>query len=235
MTSDGSVRYGIYFAPRENSALWRTACTWLGRDAAADAPVDRPSLPWIADDLADAITESPRNYGFHGTLKAPFGLAPGRTEAVLSAELDAFATNHAPFPVSLRVDVLDGFLALRPAEPSDDLQALADACVETFDPFRTPLAPDELARRRKSGLTPRQDELLLRWGYPYVFDTFRFHMTLTNRLGEPRHEIVQHGLSELLAPGLAAPVPVDSVCLFAQPSRRTPFRLVRRYSFGGPA
>ena len=31
-------------------------------------------------------------------------------------------------------------------------------------------------------LTARQDAMLVRWGYPYVFDTWFFHMTLTRRL-----------------------------------------------------
>lgn len=233
MTINGSARYGIYFAPREESALWRTACAWLGRDASSDTPVDRPAVAWIAEDDAGAITESPSHYGFHGTLKAPFALAPGRTESALTKALDAFAAARAPFAISLKVDVLDGFLALRPAEPSDHLQTLADACVEAFDTFRAPAAPEELARRRKSGLTPQQDKHLVRWGYPYVFETYRFHMTLTGRLDEPRQAVSQKGLADLFAPVLADPIVVDSVCLFAQSLRQQPFRLIRRQSFGG--
>ena len=33
-----------------------------------------------------------------------------------------------------------------------------------------PPSEAELARRRAAGLTPRQDELLMRWGYPYVLE-----------------------------------------------------------------
>ena len=71
---------------------------------------------------------------------------------------------------------------LRETEPSAALQALADACVEQLDRFRAPPSDAELARRRRASLTPRQDAMLVRWGYPYVFDTWFFHMTLTRRL-----------------------------------------------------
>ena len=232
MTADGSARYGIYFAPREESALWRTACAWLGRDPKADEPVDRLSVTWTADEDARSATESPRHYGFHATLKAPFALAPDKTEEDLNAELDAFAAGRHPFVLPLTVGVLDGFLALRPAKPSFQLQALAEACVETFDPFRAPASTDELARRRKNGLTPQQNEMLERWGYPYVFETYRFHMTLTGRLDETRHAVFRDGLADLFATALADPVRIDSICLFAQPSRRHPFRLIRRHTFG---
>ena len=40
----------------------------------------------------------------------------------------------------------------------------------------------DLERRRKSGLSERHDTYLVRWGYPYIFDEFRFHLTLSNKL-----------------------------------------------------
>ncbi len=44
----------------------------------------------------------------------------------------------------------------------------------------------ELQRRRAANLTPRQEFLLMHWGYPYVLDEFRFHMTLTRRLPDEK-------------------------------------------------
>lgn len=235
MNPEDLPRFAIYFAPSEDSALWRMACAWLGRDPATDTPVERPDLDWIGRDEAKDITESPRHYGFHGTLKAPFALAAGKTVDDLDEALGTFASTASPFTVPLTTGVLDGFVALRPAEPSRPLHALADACVETFDRFRAPPAPDELVRRRRNGLTSQQDAALARWGYPYVFETYRFHMTLTGRLDEPRRARVHGHLSEMFAPILAAPVAVESVCLFRQPSRRAPFRLIRRYRLGAPS
>ena len=37
----------------------------------------------------------------------------------------------------------------------------------------------------RNGLSPRQDELLKRWGYPYVLEEWRFHLTLTGRMPMP--------------------------------------------------
>jgi len=233
VTANGSARYGIYFAPREDSALWHAASAWLGRDAASGLSVGRPAFPWIGDEEADEITASPRHYGFHGTLKAPFALAKGETEDALDAALTAFAAARGPFGIPLEVGILEGFLALRPTQTSPDLHHLADACVEAFEPFRAPAPAGDLARRRKAGLTPLQDEYLSHWGYPYVFDAFRFHMTLTNRLHESSREALQRRLAGHFSQILAAPVFVDSISLFFQPSRETPFRLIRRYPFGG--
>ena len=49
-------------------------------------------------------------------------------------------------------------------------------------PFARPPGAAELERRRKAGLSAAQEKMLLRWGYPYVLDEFRFHLTLTGRL-----------------------------------------------------
>ena len=226
------ARAAVYLAPREDSRLWTTAAVWLGRDTAAGVSRQRPRLDWISDEEAAAITAEPRRYGFHGTLKAPFALASGKTLAALDSTLSAFAKTRKSFRVPLKVDVLEGFIALRPQDEAAALAALADACVETFDPFRAPSPPEDLARRRKAALTPRQDELLIRWGYPYVFETFRFHMTLTGRLDTARRNAVRTGLEALFDPALSEPIAFDSICLFCQPSRDAPFRLIRRHVFG---
>jgi hypothetical protein len=58
--------------------------------------------------------------------------------------------------------------------------------VREFDGFRAPLTPEDRARRNPSALTPRQCDYLDRFGYPYVMEDFRFHMTLTGRIGADR-------------------------------------------------
>ncbi len=42
----------------------------------------------------------------------------------------------------------------------------------------------ERERRLAASLTVRQMSNLERWGYPYVFEDFRFHMTLTGPLAD---------------------------------------------------
>ena len=77
---------------------------------------------------------------------------------------------------------LDGFFALVPGAEAADLYALADDVVTGFDGFRAPATEAEIARRNPAALTSRQRELLDAWGYPYVLDEFRFHLTLTDRI-----------------------------------------------------
>ena len=76
---------------------------------------------------------------------------------------------------------------------------LAQACVETFEPFRAPLAEEELARRRAVPLSARQEANLERWGYPYVAEDFRFHMTLTARLFGAELSAVEAALAPAVA------------------------------------
>src|SRR6202040_2558334 len=144
----------------------------------------------MAPDWRD-LTKDPRKYGFHATLKAPMSLAPGRTEPELLAACESFAGKPRPIPVITPVvGSISGFIAVVPAEPSSEVEKLAADCTREFDSFRAPLTPADRARRNPSDLTPRQHEYLDRWGYPYVMEEFRFHMTLTGRLAAERREPV---------------------------------------------
>jgi putative phosphonate metabolism protein len=225
------MRSAIYFAPPQGSALEAFGCGWLGR------ALDGGSLPQPEVDGFDSarlaeITRSPRHYGFHGTLKAPFALADGRSPDALDEAAAGFARDRAPFEIGLKVDSLSGFLAFVPAAPSPALHDLAAGCVKEFADLRAPLDKAELARRRAASLTPRQDRYLLRYGYPYVLDEFRFHMTLTERLQPPERDRVLAILAERATAICAAPLRIDAIAVFEQPSREAPFTLRRRFPFG---
>lgn len=230
-----SPRYAIYYAPRPDEPLWAFGSAWLGRDSATNSPVERISLPggYPVARLCE-ITREPWLYGFHATLKPPFALAAGMTEARLAQTLRAFTASRRPFPLPvLQLEEVSGFLALTAASSPPVLHALADDCVRVFDPFRLPPDAEELARRRRLGLSARQEQLLLRWGYSFVMDEWQFHMTLTSRLEVEERAIVRKGLASLIAPILEIPLVVDSVCLFRQDQPLSPFRLVDRHRFGG--
>lgn len=230
-----TARYAVYFAPAPDTALAAFGRTWLGRDAETGAAVEQPALPGIDATTLHAQTASPRFYGFHGTLKPPFALAPGCEAAGLETTLAAFAATQAPFELAgLRLARLENFLALVPTQPSPLLDRLAADCVRDFDAFRAPPLDADLAKRRANGLTPVQEANLQRWGYPFVFEEFRFHLTLTGPIAEDSlRDHFAAALAPLAAPFAAAPVRVDALCLFRQPDRATPFRLVRRVPFGG--
>jgi putative phosphonate metabolism protein len=223
-------RYAIYFAPEPNSDLDRFGVELLGYDATTGEDIAFPDgILQLAPDWRE-LTRDPRKYGFHATLKAPLSLAPGKTEADLLTACEAFARTPRPIPViSPVVGSISGFIAVVPAEPSDELERLAADCVSEFDSFRAPLIAEDRARRNPSMLTPRQREHLDRWGYPYVMHDFRFHMTLTGRLPLERHgpilTMLKDRFSELDLKTLA----VDRIALFRQDDADSRFRIAGAY------
>jgi len=232
VSSDPAPRYAVYYAPPEGSPLDRFGRAWLGRDAATGADVEPPTLPGLDRARWREITAEPRRYGFHGTLKPPFALADGRQADDLLAAVAGFAAGRAGFVLPpLRLARLSGFLALIPSMPSEPLAALAADCVRTFDAFRAPPGEAELARRRRAGLDPRQEANLLRWGYPYVMEDFRFHLTLTCRLGPDEADRVERGLERLVAPLLKAPFVVDAITVFEEAAPGEPFLRIARLPF----
>lgn len=228
-------RFAIYFSPPAGSDLARLGADLLGRDAETGEARPQPRLDGIAPDRFRAITEDARHYGFHATLKAPFALAEGVTGDALHQAAAAFAATRAPATgPTLALASLGGFLALIPSAEAPAVHALADACVEAFDPLRAPLSAAELERRRRSPLTPAQDGHLERWGYPYVFDQFRFHMTLTARLNDlDEHEEVHVALAGVTAPVCRDPLVIDAISVFEQDGRDAPFRITGRYPLAG--
>lgn len=185
-------RYAIYFAPAPDSPLGQAGAHWLGRCAATGQMLPQPELPGQPPGLLPTLTREPRRYGWHATLKAPFTLAEGLTPASLRRAVHALAATQQPFDLPpLSVQWLGNFLALvpDPGQPNHPgrtaLNALAAACTTALHPLTQPLSDAELARRRqKSTLSPAQDSLLQRWGYPYVLDAYRFHLTLSDSLGD---------------------------------------------------
>ena len=227
-------RYAVYYAPPEASPLARFSAAWLGWDPVAGCPVGHPNAPPLtADDVAQ-VTKTPRRYGFHGTLKAPFRLADGCGYDDLVASVSGIAAALAPFTLpGLRLSRLGRFIALTPAGDAGGLERLAERVTIDLDTLRAPLDAAELAKRRKSGLTPRQEGYLQRWGYPYVLDEFRFHLTLTGALAPAEGERAMAALRPLVALHEAEPFVVAEVCLFADPGGGANFRLIERLPLTG--
>ena len=131
------------------------------------------------------------------------------------------------------VDSISGFIAVIPAEPSAELELLAADATKAFDSFRAPLGPEDRARRNPAALTPRQRDYLDRWGYPYVFEEFRFHMTLTGRLpAERREQVVAMLRSRFAATGIG-PLAIDAIALCRQETPDSRFRVISRWPLQG--
>jgi len=230
-------RHAVYLVPEPGSALASLGSAWLGRDVETGAALSRPRLPGIEPALAEQITKSPRFYGFHGTLKPPFRFADGVLRADVLAAVRRLAAMRASFPLpALTVAALGRFIALVTTGPCPDLDTLAAACVRELDGFRAPAAPQETEARRAAGLSARQAELLERWGYPYVLDQFRFHLTLTGPVADDalRDRLVD-ALAEHFAPVAVDPGSVKSLAVLHQSDRRAPFRLIARAPLLAPA
>lgn len=224
------TRYAVYYAP-EPGPLADFMAGWLGWDPAAGTERARPAVPGLQADIP-ALTAEAHKYGFHGTLKPPFRLAEGRDEAALIAAVDALGRTLAPVEMpALALRRIGRFLALTPGGDTADLAALAARVVEALDPFRAPMTAADRARRHPERLTPAQVALLDRWGYPYVMDEFRFHLTLTGKLSEPEAEAVREALAPLLAPLLPVPFRIASLCIFGEAADGR-FHLVHRAPLG---
>lgn len=227
------MRYAIYFTPDAGHPLVRAAEEWLGRSAFARA-VEPTDVGGFSPQARAGLIASAVRYGFHGTLKAPFRLAEARSEADLVEAVDAFCRETTPIaPVSLKVSDLDGFFALTPAGPAEDLNALAATVVRRFEPFRAPLTAEEIARRRPERLPPREREFLENWGYPYIFDAFRFHMTLSDRLEGETALAVHRALAGQFEDLLAHPVAFDRLAIFVEPDPGAPFICLHQAPLAG--
>ncbi|MGX9178980.1 DUF1045 domain-containing protein [Mesorhizobium sp. BHbdii] len=227
------MRYAIYFTPRQDEPLARIAANWLGRDpfGAATRPVEAVGELSAAE--VAFHTASARRYGFHATLKAPFRLASNETEAALRAALDDFvlATPVVTIP-RLVVSQIDGFFALVPEGPLPALNRFADDVVRDFDRFRAPLTEAEIERRSPDSLKPDEFRNLCQWGYPYVFETFRFHMTLSGRASSHESPRLRAAIDSLFAQVLQRPVPVDALTLFVETEPGAPFMVLSHHALG---
>lgn len=227
-------RYAIYFVPRRDSELYRFGASALGyecysgRDTPFIGGADSLKESWV-----DNVRE-PRMYGFHATLKAPFYPAKGLNEADLALALSVFAANHVAVLVGeLAVRELGSFIALVPKTPRPLLDQLAQVCVKEFDRFRAPMREPERTRRLAAGLSAAQIENLDRWGYPYVFEDFHFHMTLTGSLRLPeRSQALWFLCNEFSRMRAANSLTIDQIVLARQIDKAERFQVLSTASLG---
>lgn len=206
-------RYAVYYTPE--GALGAAGAAWLGWDITRGCPALQPSVDGL--DLAH-LTESPRRYGFHATIKPPFVLSPGASREKLE---EAFETLCAKLP-SLHIPALEpvwmgGFFALTAlgGDPSE-LTALAAKCVSDLDAFRAPLSAEEFARRDHVRLSEAARSNLRSWGYPHVMESFRFHLTLTGRVPRSQRAVVESAVAAQIVPALPSSLVLSDLTLVGQ-------------------
>ena len=90
------------------------------------------------------------------------------------------------------------------------------------------MTSQERNRRVGAGASARQIENLDRWGYPFVFEDFRFHMTLTGAIDARRHgpiiALVQAAFERVEE---SRSLPITQLVLARQDAPAARFRVVR--------
>jgi len=225
-----AYRYALYFCPPDP---WRTVGRrWLGRSEQSGEAIERaPHDP----QALHAWTEAPRRYGLHATLKAPFRLSEGATPEQLDAAVRKLAGTIDPFSVRVERRRLRGFLAwcLADGPSRADMGALADVAVQRLDSFRAAPTHAEIERRQASKLGEAEQRMLARWGYPYAFQTFTFHITLTGHLSNTDLVEADRLFDQTAGEALAGTMPVDGVALYVEPTPGANFIVARHYGFDG--
>jgi hypothetical protein len=218
-------RYALYAVP--DGDLGDFGAVWLGWDIRSGAAADPLPIAGLDD-----VTMTPRKYGFHGTIKPPFRLADGYDLGAMQTAVADLAAKVAPVHVEgLQLSLLGGFLALVPVGEATALSTLAARFVQDLDRFRAPPSEAELTRRRAAGLTARQERNLTTWGYPYVLEDFRFHLTLTGRLPPEAQAVwIDHATAHL--PDQPLPYMMDSIGLAGERLDGR-FELLHRYTLTG--
>lgn len=122
-----------------------------------------------------------------------------------------------------------------PGDHCAPLHAFAGEVVRRFERFRAPLTSADIARRRPDELTGAERQNLVQWGYPYVFDEFRFHMTLTGRVAAERRDAVESVLLDHFAEFHGRPLAIQGLALFREQARGADFTVHSLFPLGGAA
>jgi len=230
MAAGQGARYAIYYAPEPGSPLDVFGRNWFNEETNGNPAAIARLNPKRLEELSASTTR----YGFHGTLKPPFGLNPATTVESLLNAARVFARSLSPVELPpLELATIGKFIALTPSVQSASLEKLSAACVRAFEAFRVPLSDEQLESYKLNKLTVHQEQMLEHWGYPYVMEEFRFHISITDRIDDPheREEIID-ALEKLATPILNKPIPIRELTVFRQSAMDQPMEPIERIPFG---
>lgn len=217
-------RYAVYYVP--DQPFLKLGSEWLGWDCSTGLEIPQTSEQRI-------ITDRPRKYGFHATIKAPFVLADGCRETDLRQAFQRYCQTLTPITGGiLHINRLGRFLAITQKIQSAGVSELAANVVADLDQFRAPLSAEAIEKRRKNKLSAEQDILLLRWGYPYVMQEFQFHMTLSGPLNDTQIEAVEKSAQTVFANHVGVPLHINSLALMGENRDTGQFHLIENVTLG---
>ena len=224
-------RYAIYYAPIENCELDVFGKCLLGWDPYKGEEITKPyplKLPNLQKFSRFVLT--PKQYGFHGTIKAPFRLKDGYTYNDLENKVGEISKQIHSFHLNkLIIKKLGYFIALIPTN-NLKVNEVSNKFVEGLDYLRDELSENEIKKRNPIKLTSRQKKMLFKWGYPYVFNEFKFHLTLTSKLNIEEIDDVFKSLQNILTQFNLIKINFNSVCIFGQKSDEK-FYFIKRFNF----
>ncbi|MCZ7497812.1 DUF1045 domain-containing protein [Agrobacterium rhizogenes] len=227
------MRYAIHFTPSPNDPLTQAAAAWLGRDAYSGQAVEPPGMIDLGMQEISYHTALPRRYGFHGTIKAPFRLAEGHSEAALLRDLMYFSGRQEPFTLpQLVVARQENVFSLVPERPCEALHFFAARVVQEFDRYRAPLSDAEIERADPDRLSASQLTNLHRWGSPHVMDEFRFQMSLTGGVEASSSQRIERAVRKVFEPLLTRSLQFSSLALFIEDEPGAPFRVHSLHPMG---
>jgi len=213
------MRYAVYFCPAEGSALDVLGREWLSVD----------HLPGVAPDRLRALTANVRRYGWHATLCAPFVLAEAASYDALHRTVADIAQHAGVIELPMQLDRLAGFLALRPRVNEADISALSERCVRRLNPLRA-ANTDAAWQRRAPHLDEVETALFGEFGYPYVLDRYRFHMTVSAPASEDEESALRDWFATRMKNGLIARIDALTLCRENAPGE--PFQQIARMPLG---
>ncbi len=105
--------------------------------------------------------------------------------------------------------------------------------MRAFEGYRVPLTEDQVVSYKLNRLTVHQEQMLEHWGYPYVMEEFRFHISVTDRIENlaERKEVMK-ALEIFATPVLGKPIMVGDIVVFGQASPEEPMLAIERIPFG---
>ncbi len=224
-------RYAIYYVPSENSELDLFGKCWLGWDPYKGEETTKSDLSKLPSfKKFSSLVLTPKQYGFHGTIKAPFKLKNEYTYNDLENKVREISKQiHSFYFDQLIIEKLGNFIGLIPTN-NLKVNAVSNKFVEELDYLRDELSESEIKKRKPHKLTSNQKQMLFKWGYPYVFDEFKFHLTLTSKLNVVEIDDVFRSLQNILKQVNLNKISFNNICIFGQKSDEK-FYFVQRFNF----
>ena len=224
-------RYAIYYAPSENSELDLFGKCLLGWDPYKGVETTKSDLSKLPSfKKFSGLVLTPKQYGFHGTIKAPFKLKNEYTYNDLENKVREISKQiHSFYFDQLIIKKLGNFIGLIPTN-NLKVNAVSNKFVEELDYLRDELSESEIKKRKPHKLTSNQKQMLFKWGYPYVFDEFKFHLTLTSKLNVVEIDDVLRSLQNILKQVNLNKISFNNICIFGQKSDEK-FYFVQRFNF----